>query len=73
MHVCYLDEVTAWKCPAPMKWAVVVKVAHGLERPNQLAILAENQRIFTVRGSCAKYHHDGPFRGLGVFPGCHPI
>ena len=25
--------------------------------------------IFMVRGPCAKYHHDGPFRRLGAFPG----
>ena len=29
--------------------------------------------IFTVRGPCAKYHHDGPFRRLGAFPGCKPV
>ena len=54
-RVCSLDGLTAWKCPEPTKWAVVVKDgARGREANSQLG---RKHLIFMVRGPCAKYHH----------------
>ena len=66
---CSLDGLTAWKRPDPTKWAVVVK--DGARARD--GTFGRKHLMFTVRGPCAKYHHDGPFRRLGACPGCQPM
>ena len=70
-RVCSLDGVTAWKCPEPTKWAVVVKDgARATTRENEV-FSAKIAKLIWPLEPVRHFDYDGPFRRRGTLPGCH--
>ena len=70
-RVCSLDGFTAWKCPEPTKWAVVVKDgARATTRENEV-FSAKIAKLIWPLEPVRHFDYDGPFRRRGTLPGCH--
>ena len=69
--MCSLDGLTAWKCPEPTKWAVVVKDgARATTRENEV-FSAKIAKLIWPLEPVRHFDYDGPFRRRGTLPGCH--